>query len=98
MHWYYLLIVDMHSCLLNEITVSPPNSTLFTEVVNQTKVRVTGLPMGTKITLSVAAVANYTLEGDKVTVVSYTGNSELMVLLLLLVSRGINHSQEQNIN
>ncbi|XP_035530827.1 receptor-type tyrosine-protein phosphatase eta [Morone saxatilis] len=58
------------------------DGTLFNEVVNQTKVRVTGLPMGTKITLSVAAVANYTLEGDKVTVVSYTAPGPISNLML----------------
>lgn len=40
---------------------------------------VTGLPIGTKITLSVTALVNGTVEGDKVTVVNHTGNSGLIL-------------------
>lgn len=52
---------------------------LFNKVVTQTEVRVTGLPISTRTTLSVTALANDTVEGDSVTVVGYTGNSGLMV-------------------
>lgn len=53
---------------------------LFNKVVTQAvTATVTGLPIGTRITLSVTALANGTVEGDNVTVVGYTGNSGLMV-------------------
>lgn len=39
----------------------------------------TGLPMATRMTLCVTALVNYTVEGDRVTTVNYTGNPELVV-------------------
>ncbi len=53
---------------------------MFNQVVSQTEVKVTGLTVGTRIILSVTALANDTLEGDKATIVSYTGNAKLKVL------------------
>ncbi|XP_029310934.1 receptor-type tyrosine-protein phosphatase eta isoform X2 [Cottoperca gobio] len=54
------------------MAVMDSNSVLFDKEVNQTEVNVTGLPMGTKITLTVTALANDSLEGANVTVVNYT--------------------------
>ncbi|XP_026154229.1 receptor-type tyrosine-protein phosphatase eta [Mastacembelus armatus] len=50
------------------------NEILFKKVVAlaQHRVDVTNLPMGTRMTLSVAALVNGTQEGDRVTTVSYT--------------------------
>lgn len=53
---------------------------LFNKTVTQEKVNVTSLPPGTKITLNVTALtAGGKLEGETVTVVSYTSNSGLLV-------------------
>lgn len=52
-------------------------------MVRETEVNVTGLPMSQKITLSVIALANDTLEGENVTIFSYTGNSGIIVLQLI---------------
>lgn len=55
-------------------------SVLFNKTVTQEKVNVTSLPPGTKITLNVTALtAGGKLEGETVTVVSYTSNSGLLV-------------------
>lgn len=64
----------MHSCLCQQqVTVSLPNRTVFEK--NTTEWRITGLPIGTKITVSVAALTNGSLMGEEETIVTYTGNS-----------------------
>ncbi|XP_044039674.1 receptor-type tyrosine-protein phosphatase eta-like isoform X2 [Siniperca chuatsi] len=58
--------------------------------VNETKVTVTGLPMGTEITLSVTALTNCTEEGDNVTVVSYTAPGPISNLNLFTTHDSLN--------
>lgn len=65
---------------LNQVFFFPlPVSVLFNTTVIQSQVRVTGLPVGTRMTLCVTALVNDTVEGDAVTTVNYTGESGLMV-------------------
>ncbi|XP_070711103.1 receptor-type tyrosine-protein phosphatase H-like [Pempheris klunzingeri] len=52
-------------------------------MVTHTSVTVTDLPVGTEITLSVTALANDTLKGDTVTVVSYTAPEPISNLILV---------------
>uniref|UniRef100_UPI0037E74A51 serine-rich adhesin for platelets n=1 Tax=Semicossyphus pulcher TaxID=241346 RepID=UPI0037E74A51 len=54
----------------------------FYEVVKQTEVNVTGLLTGSKITLSVRALINDTLEGDEVTTYSYTAPEPISNLIM----------------
>nr|XP_046235969.1 fibronectin [Scatophagus argus] len=70
--------------------VNDSDQTLFTETLNHTEVKVTGLPMGTRITLSVAALANDTLKGDKVTVVSFTAPGPVSNLTLVTTHDSLN--------
>ncbi|XP_034425247.1 receptor-type tyrosine-protein phosphatase H-like [Hippoglossus hippoglossus] len=64
------------------------NDKLFESVVGREwthtrqEVRVTGLPVGTKITLSVVAIASGTVEADKVTIVDYTAPEPISNLIL----------------
>ncbi|XP_058479737.1 receptor-type tyrosine-protein phosphatase H-like [Solea solea] len=46
------------------------------------QLKVTGLPMGSRITLSVTALVNGTLKGDKVTIVNYTAPGPISNLIL----------------
>ncbi|XP_031707213.1 receptor-type tyrosine-protein phosphatase eta [Anarrhichthys ocellatus] len=65
------------------MAMNDSNLTVFDKNVDQTEVKVTPLPMGTKITLSVTALtANNTLEGDKVTAVDYTAPGRITNLIL----------------
>ncbi|XP_044039675.1 receptor-type tyrosine-protein phosphatase eta-like isoform X3 [Siniperca chuatsi] len=65
------------------------NDSIFLKV-NETKVTVTGLPMGTEITLSVTALTNCTEEGDNVTVVSYTAPGPISNLNLFTTHDSLN--------
>nr|XP_019951268.1 PREDICTED: receptor-type tyrosine-protein phosphatase eta-like [Paralichthys olivaceus] len=71
------------------------NNELFDEVVQrdwtqtQQEKRVTRLPEGTKITLSVAVIANGTVEGDKVTIVNYTAPGPISHLYLETTDRSL---------
>ncbi|XP_062417328.1 receptor-type tyrosine-protein phosphatase eta-like [Pungitius pungitius] len=57
-----------------------PPCLLFSGNVTQTEVKVTSLPPGTRIKLTVTALTNHdALEGDNVTIDSYTSNSGLLV-------------------
>ncbi|XP_040886707.1 receptor-type tyrosine-protein phosphatase eta [Toxotes jaculatrix] len=56
----------------------------------QTQQEVTGLPMGTRITLSVTALVNGTLEGDNVTVVNYTVPEPISNLTLKSTNNTLN--------
>ncbi|XP_062240589.1 receptor-type tyrosine-protein phosphatase H-like [Platichthys flesus] len=64
------------------------NDTLCEETVegewNRTRpeVKVTGLPIGTRITLSVVAIASGTVESDKATIVNYTAPAPISDLTL----------------
>lgn len=60
--------------------VSFPNSSLYNETHTREMIKVKPLPTGSRITLSVSAVINHTLFGDKVTIHSYTGNSDISLL------------------
>ncbi|XP_041820544.1 receptor-type tyrosine-protein phosphatase eta isoform X2 [Chelmon rostratus] len=71
---------------------------LFDEVVNRTKVRVARLPMATRITCSVTALANGTLEGDNVTVVSYTAPGPISNLTLTTTHDSLNATWSPNHN
>ena len=55
------------------------NETVVARQLNPTfqETRLSGLPSGARMTLSVAAIVSGSLEGDKVTIVNYTGNSLL---------------------
>ncbi|XP_054457075.1 receptor-type tyrosine-protein phosphatase eta-like [Anoplopoma fimbria] len=69
------------------------NDELFHQNVTKTEVTVTGLPMSTKITLSVTALtASDTLEGDTVTVVNYTAPGPISDLVLGTESSSIHAS------
>lgn len=70
------------------------NDILFHETVNSTALSqsVTGLPVGTQLHLSVTALANGSLAGDTVTVVSYTAPAPVSNLNLLPTSTSINVS------
>uniref|UniRef100_A0AAQ4S5C8 Uncharacterized protein n=1 Tax=Gasterosteus aculeatus aculeatus TaxID=481459 RepID=A0AAQ4S5C8_GASAC len=66
---------------------------LFNETVTQEKVNVTSLPPGTKITLNVTALtAGGKLEGETVTVVSYTTPTPVSDLVLRTTSNTLNAS------
>ncbi|XP_045919904.1 receptor-type tyrosine-protein phosphatase eta [Micropterus dolomieu] len=52
----------------------------------QTNVTVTGLPAGTKIILSVAALVNDTEEGNTVTIISYTVPNKVEILNVTMVT------------
>ena len=56
---------------------SLPSKQKVPQKVTVTEVNVTGLPIGSKITLSVTALVNDNIEGDSVTIENYTGNSYL---------------------
>lgn len=61
------------SCLFHFCQLS---SVLFDETVTRTEVTVTPLPPGSRTTLGVTALtADNTLEGRRVTAVTYTGNA-----------------------
>ncbi|KAK9524743.1 hypothetical protein VZT92_017112 [Zoarces viviparus] len=65
------------------IAMTDSNRVVFNQSVDQTAVKVTPLPMGTKITLSVTALTpSNTLEGDKVTVADYTAPGPISNLTL----------------
>lgn len=56
---------------------------LFNETVTQTEARVTGLPKGARVTLSVVALTSDAMEGEAVTVVSYTSKCLVHVCCFL---------------
>lgn len=56
---------------------SLPSKPPLPQNVTITEVNVTGLPIGSKITLSVTALVSGNIEGDSVTIDDYTGNSYL---------------------
>lgn len=64
----------LNSSSVNQVTVFLPNSVFNNTVVNKSSYTVKSLPPGTKITLSVTAQANHSLEGDTVTVIGFTSN------------------------
>nr|XP_020484803.1 receptor-type tyrosine-protein phosphatase eta-like [Labrus bergylta] len=72
------------------VTVKHSNSSAVTEKVKKTEFRVTGLPMGTKITLSVRALINGSLEGDEVTISNYTAPGQISNLMLTPLDYSIN--------
>ncbi|CAJ1086193.1 receptor-type tyrosine-protein phosphatase eta-like [Xyrichtys novacula] len=69
---YLVMAVDSDN---NDTLVDP-------KVVEQTKVELTGLPQGTKITLSVRALVGDTLKGAEVTIQSYTSPEPISNLIL----------------
>ncbi|KAG7495581.1 receptor-type tyrosine-protein phosphatase eta-like [Solea senegalensis] len=77
-----------HSTSFFVQAVDDRNDQLFNREINynstqmQQQLKVTGLPMGSRITLSVTALVNGTLKGDKVTIVSYTAPGPISNLSL----------------
>ncbi|XP_076581731.1 receptor-type tyrosine-protein phosphatase eta [Chaetodon auriga] len=78
--------------------VNDSRGVLFNGEVNQTEVNVTQLPMGTKITVSVTALANGTLEGESVTIVSYTAPGPISNLTLITTQDSLNATWSSNGN
>lgn len=70
--------------------VNDSNYTFDNSTEKQTNVTVTGLPAGTKITLSVAALVNDTEEGDYVTTVNYTAPNPISNLNLVPTNVSLN--------
>ncbi|XP_060886668.1 receptor-type tyrosine-protein phosphatase eta [Labrus mixtus] len=71
------------------VTVKHNDSSLVTKEVNETEMRETGLPMGTKITFSVRALTNGSLEGDEVTISDYTAPGQISNLMLTPLDHSI---------
>ncbi|XP_034413702.1 receptor-type tyrosine-protein phosphatase eta-like [Cyclopterus lumpus] len=75
---------DGHTSGFRVTAMNDSNHVMFNDTKNQTEVKVTALPMGSKVTLSVTALtANNTLEGDQVTVVAYTAPGPISNLTLV---------------